>query len=547
LDTIIEKLNKLDESIAAMSIRQGESCGDGAGGKIVLSTNNLTKSTPALQEMRQCRLRPPDITCDDANLQVPPSVPVALIEVSLPVSPDKGNNTLAVPTSLKQQNQSPTNQAPTKRNKSVASTRPFEGMQSQPKGPFLDAEAMKKKLRDDLADNDYNVFQFYHETGVCQAIATSRHFEYVTLGVITLNAAWITFTVQTYNNLPAIAESPIEVQVFENLFCTYFFGEWLIRFASFEIKMNGFRDAWFVFDSALVLQAIVETWLMYMISAISGGATFGIFSVFTRLLRIARMCRVIRLLREMPELLILLRGIALAFRGVFFSLVLCLVASFMISVVLTELSKDYQAVLPEYPGVFVTLRRLMVYTLVPDLVEQVEAITQTKDYLVIFVFAIFLALCAITIMHVMTAIIVEVISTVAVVEKEKNAIALMKRGLESYLLSHDMNLDGRIGLPEFSALLQDQSASMFLTSVGVDVVWMVDQLEIAFKNDRTYSYGEIVGLVLDCRQDNASTIKDIVGLQRWLHGELQELHGIIRARGDEIQKMIINVWHNALS
>merc|ERR1719198_1102302 len=72
-----------------------------------------------------------------------------------------------------------------------------------------------------------------------------------------------------------------------------------------------------------------ETWIMSVIMlAAGGGGSSGmgnasILRLF-RLLRLSRMARMVRLLRAMPELMVLIKGMVVAMRSVFFTL--CLLA-----------------------------------------------------------------------------------------------------------------------------------------------------------------------------------------------------------------------------
>merc|ERR1719399_348926 len=58
-------------------------------------------------------------------------------------------------------------------------------------GLFGNLEAMNKELYANLDEKEYNVEDYYHETGVIQAIARSDAFNQVTLSVIAVNAVWI--------------------------------------------------------------------------------------------------------------------------------------------------------------------------------------------------------------------------------------------------------------------------------------------------------------------------------------------------------------------
>merc|ERR1719387_2863508 len=115
---------------------------------------------------------------------------------------------------------------------------------------FVDAEAMKEKLREDLLKPQYDVQDFYWKDGHFQEIATSIRFENITLSVIGLNALWIWIDTD-YNHAETIATADVGFALVENCFCAFFTSELFIRFTAFENKRNCARDAWFVFDATL--------------------------------------------------------------------------------------------------------------------------------------------------------------------------------------------------------------------------------------------------------------------------------------------------------
>merc|ERR1719272_860347 len=139
-----------------------------------------------------------------------------------------------------------------------------------PKSLFADADAMKKKMREELEREQYDVCDFYWETGWAQFIARHAMFEYATLSVIALNAIWISIEADN-NKADLLQDADLVFQVAAQFFCTYFTFEWLARFLSFRKKRNCVRDAWFVFDSCLVAMMACETWLFALI--FSGGSS----------------------------------------------------------------------------------------------------------------------------------------------------------------------------------------------------------------------------------------------------------------------------------
>merc|ERR1712139_754129 len=101
----------------------------------------------------------------------------------------------------------------------------------------------------------------YKDTGVWQYIAKSSLFGNVTLAVIGTNALWLAVDTDMNDSTILLDAHPV-FQVVENMFCTYFFFELLVRFMAFKWKRNCLKDPWFVFDSSLVLLMVLETWVM---------------------------------------------------------------------------------------------------------------------------------------------------------------------------------------------------------------------------------------------------------------------------------------------
>lgn len=184
-------------------------------------------------------------------------------------------------------------------------------------------EHFKEKAREAAMKPPYSVFDFYYSTGCSQAIARSPWFEYVTLLIVFLNAAWMAVDMDL-NTATVITEAHPAFLIMENAFCTYFFLELLIRFAAFEKKCNCLRDGWFVLDLILVLLYVLDTWLV-LVLVYGGGIRFepggGSMMSIMRMLRMAKLCRLTRLarlLRAVPELVIIVKGIGFASRSVTF-------------------------------------------------------------------------------------------------------------------------------------------------------------------------------------------------------------------------------------
>merc|ERR1712032_571356 len=177
-----------------------------------------------------------------------------------------------------------------------------------------------------------------------QAIAKNPVFEYGTLAVILLNAIWI--AIDTDHNRE---QDKTTFMYVENGFCAFFTLELLIRFCAFQRKRSAIRDSWFIFDAVLVVIMIVETWIMGSIEIVWPGAlkqdegdvntqNSSILKLL-KLLRLTRMARMVRLLRVVPELMILIKGMAVATRSVFFTLCLLVVIIYVYSIAFVQITE----------------------------------------------------------------------------------------------------------------------------------------------------------------------------------------------------------------
>ena len=90
----------------------------------------------------------------------------------------------------------------------------------------------------------YNVAEFYHETGIAQAVARSQKFENFTLSVISFNSIWISIDSDNNTAVSLTDAQPVFI-IAENFFCTFFTLELTVRFLAFRLKRKAFRDAWF--------------------------------------------------------------------------------------------------------------------------------------------------------------------------------------------------------------------------------------------------------------------------------------------------------------
>jgi len=406
------------------------------------------------------------------------------------------------------------------------------------KAVFADAAALKEKLRQNMSKPPYNVANFYWETGRAQQIARSVWFENTTLAVIALNALWISIDTD-YNFAEILIEADPVFIVAENFFCTYFFGEWLTRYLSFKQKKKGLRDAWFVFDSTLVFMMVMETWVMTIIILIIGGENSGslgnasILRLF-RLMRLSRMARMARLLRAMPELMVLIKGMVVAMRSVFFTLCLLAGILYVFGIAFVQLMKDTPAGEKFFNSVPAAMNSLLLQGVLPDeaaIIEEVGA----DGWIFKVIILLYIVLAGLCVMNMLVGVLCEVVSVVSAVEKESLLVNYVKGTLQHMLTTSGIDADGdhKIAKHEFEALLDMPGAAKAIQEVGVDVVGLMDFTDFIFKDGRELSFPDFMDMVLQLRGSNNATVKDVVDLRKHLTSELSKFSETIQDQMDD--------------
>ncbi|CAK0813725.1 unnamed protein product [Prorocentrum cordatum] len=377
--------------------------------------------------------------------------------------------------------------------------------------------------------------------GPAQFIARSSAFEYITLTVISLNALWISVDVDENTSVDP-TEASLSFQIMDNFFCGYFFTEWFIRFAAFELKKNCLRDRWFVFDSFLVGLTVVDTWLMalvFMFFNVSSGPgdSISVLRVF-RLLRLTRMARMVRLLRAAPELMILVRGMAAASRSVALTLVLLSGIIYIYAIIFRQVT-DGTAIGDQYfRSIPASMSSLLLRATLPDMGEILED-TGNSHILLGMIMLSFILMATLTVLNMLVGVLVEVVSVVATVEREELTMASVKSNMERLFEMTGLDVDSNscVSRLEFENLLEIPEAVKMIHEVGVDVVGLIDYADMIFEGyQKELSFAEFFDVLLSLRGNNAATVKDIVDLRKFVYstmsGEFQQANkaGIFSSR-----------------
>jgi len=404
----------------------------------------------------------------------------------------------------------------------------------------------KEKVKQSVMKPVYDVTKYYSSVGLWQYIARSQAFEFATLATIGINSIWIWIDTD-HNSADAVIEAEPIFQVAENLFCVYFTTELLVRYKSFECKRNCLRDLWFLFDTALVVLMVLETWLLsFAILFLPGFETGGVAGNtallrMCKLLRLSRAFRMARLVRACPELSILIKGMLASMRSVLTTLVLLTIVMYLFALVFAQTTKGSPIGDERFNTVPASMNTLWCYGVLSlDFAEDISSdLSEQVSFVLAGIYYIFVLLAAFTVMNMLIGVLCEVVSAVAYSEKEAAVMMFAKSKLAAILNSLDIDSNGKISRDEFELLVDRPEACRLLHELGVDVASLPDYKEVIFE---TAGEGEEISLeafvdqLLQMRGSKAATVKDVVELRKLTQNAQAELRKLIYTIAHDNQK-----------
>eukprot|EP00930_Biecheleria_cincta_P023055 TRINITY_DN16709_c0_g1_i1.p1 TRINITY_DN16709_c0_g1~~TRINITY_DN16709_c0_g1_i1.p1 ORF type:complete len:838 (+),score=193.53 TRINITY_DN16709_c0_g1_i1:329-2515(+) len=394
--------------------------------------------------------------------------------------------------------------------------KPEEPPKKAPQTAFSGADKLKKQAKANSMKRPYNVFDYYHDTGIWQRIAKHRMLDNLTLVVVMANAIWLAVDTDM-NNADMLYDAHPVFIIAENAFCGFFFLELFIRFMAFRHKSAAFQDAWFVFDLFLASFMVLETWVLPGIFKALNLGTSGMGALSAlrtaRLARLARLTRMVRLLKAVPELLIIVKGLIFAARSVVvFFFLWCLIV-FAFAIVFRQITGNSSLADKHFSSVPEAMNTLLMHGVFGERAEVINEITALggAGFWPLTVF--FFCLVSVTTMYMLVGVLVDVVGTVATCEKEalivKHLASQMRLELEKQGYNQEMTLTQQ----EFQNIMMLPGILTIVQDAGVDVSVLADMLElicedVAKKENGVITFPDLVEIVLSMRGDNAATVKD---------------------------------------
>mmetsp|Transcript_33679 Transcript_33679/g.77751 ORF Transcript_33679/g.77751 Transcript_33679/m.77751 type:complete len:502 (+) Transcript_33679:121-1626(+) len=317
--------------------------------------------------------------------------------------------------------------------------------------------------------------------GFFARIAHDKTLENVTLFVIVLNAVWMFIDVEwNHDSLRQNGVLPLEPwsTVVENYFCGYFTVEIVIRFFGFRTCLSCCKDAWFMFDLALVILMVLETWVLPLIELAGGGGSDLSDLSPLRLLRLLRLSRLARFMRFFPELLTLVRGMARAMQSVAWILLFLLIVTYVFAIIFTSQlgtpgytpppdSEDQTA--PElFSDMGSGMMSLFTHGILGDNLHYFLLTLQQDSVLLMWCGMIFMILCGISLLNMLIGILCQVIADSSEEEAKAQEQATLERLLQELFEAADVNGDGEISAEEWSLVASSDKCLQLLKRLQLD-------------------------------------------------------------------------------
>lgn len=265
-------------------------------------------------------------------------------------------------------------------------------------------------------------------------------------------------------------------------------------------------------------------------------------------MRLTRMARLAKLLRAIPEITVLLNGMAVATRTVActISLMFCIVYVFAIAFV--NLCGDGPLAEKYFQDVSSSIHTLLIAGAFPDLEELMRDIA-AENMLIWIVMVVFVLLATITVMNMLIGVLVEVVKVSSQVERDALDVkfvrsTIMTEIIRAGMAESDDPLHVWLTRDDFVTLLQVPNASKSLQGVGIDVVGLIDVLDYIFKEDAPLSFPDLMEIVLQLRSSTTTTVRDIVDLRKYITHEVNKLIKILESA--ETKKSVEAGWNNTV-
>jgi hypothetical protein len=341
------------------------------------------------------------------------------------------------------------------------------------------------------------------------------------MGVVIFNAIWLMVD-QDYNNSSSNFEPAAQMfLVMEFFFITFFVSELLVRFCAYRRRRDCLHDKWFLFDLLLVLLMLFEMIVDIAVHFSAGGGQGSPVSGL-RVMRMLRLLRLTKMFRMLPNLLMLVKGIAAAISPMFYTALLLLVLLYSFAVFFrSQIRGVVSTVDPDVTHLFRNVPHGMVNclfygTLLDGPTGVFDALWADAGGVTAAAFVALILTSAFTVLNMLIGVLCEVVSAVSADEKAKAEVKYLQNNLLCVLMAYDKDGDCTIGQKEFEFFLENPEVHDALAKFGTDVQGLQSLKSVMYENSDALSFDDILQTILRLRGDNVAKVTDIIELREFV-------------------------------
>lgn len=233
-----------------------------------------------------------------------------------------------------------------------------------------------------------------------------------------------------------------------------------------------------------------------------------------------------RVFRSVPELMVLIHGMALAVRSVCTTLILLVLITYTFAIVFRSLlDEDSQSALAgddgpnNFSSVPVSINFLILQVLCGFDGTYITKLLDVSSMCYV-VMLVYLLLASLTLMNMLIGVLVEVVAQTAELERDDLALKELKRKIHDVVKYVNEDGDSTVTQEEFTKMIENDEAVQTLFEGGVNVFALVDFADFIFRDHAEMSLHDFTQLILQFRGSNAVTVKDVVDLRVFMSKEL---------------------------
>jgi len=358
---------------------------------------------------------------------------------------------------------------------------------------------------------DYNVLDFYSETGFPQAIARSSLFNIFVLSAIVFHAVWLAIDAD-HNAASSFADQSIIFSLLPILLFVVFAFEITIRLLAFKQKANCLKDGWFIFDALLVVL------MPFYIFRVGNSPVFPIIQVF----------RLAKLSRSAAELGIIAKAYVVALRSIFFIICLQWLLTYVFALIFVYGTRfDYPALTKDgyFETVIEAMHTLVIYGCFFNMTEFSMMLQDQAGWLE----CVFWIYCVLSFMNLVlfAGVVGKIVSEVSETEKEALTIqyvANQLRSLSSDTAEHANGLTKKgvkevLAQPQVIALFQMMTVDTSMANKYLDMIFEGDDTNQdggVNNEEKVWTYEEIAENIGQLRSCNTACAAHMFALRKQL-------------------------------